>query len=59
MENTMKVKSLIKHLINAPIGAEVVVFCKDGRKIRLDTMCGFYRGENAEIHLFEAEENEK
>ena len=56
----MKVKTLIKHLINAPIGAEVVIFDKNNNRIYLDTMCGFYRdGENLEIHLFEAKEEEQ
>ena len=49
----MKVKHLIKHLAHIPADAEVAFIDKYGYKHYLDTVVGFYGGENAEMHVFE------
>ena len=49
----MKVRQLIKHLAHIPADAEVVFIDKYSDKHYIDTMVGFYGGENTEMHLFE------
>lgn len=49
----MKLKQLIKHLAHVPADVEVAFIDKYGYKHYLDTVVGFYGGENAEMHLFE------